>query len=954
MFRTARALSALGLLTGAGTAAAQVPTFACPDITTLSFTGSVQDYRIPALYGRAVELRVEGGDGGDASRRFNGNEADRVDGGEGATAVILCRVGTGTNEIAPGGTLRFIVGGAGEEYGSDSFVSLPGFSDGYGGAGGGGSAVLYLPPGETDWNNSIILVAAGGGGGGAIIWGPTSGASSSWDGGNAQTGTCGGDPTEGCDGDQAQGGCDGQAGGYHDEGEDNGEARRKAGGGAFSFNGQELGGRDGFPFGGRGGTGIDGGWGFGGGGAGGVEPGGGGGYSGGASYDLDEYNDIIRLDCNGGAGGGGSFVNDAYDLRSASTPAQIFEGNSGDQGIGTFLALSTTTNNNVAAGAVEIGNGSIAFASFCAATATNIPYCGIPVLSPDVWYTYTNTSTCPKAITITPTVNDVTGAAVDAGFLQILGYSGGDPTGTECRTRSTDGVYTDVVAPGERISLRVFSPTVANLTALLNVSVADAPIPNNEVVSPLIVAENQQINLEFCGTTSGTLDFTACNATLTSGFVAYYQFINPDSCPVDATFNLISGTVNDLRIFNINDNCREASIGQLSSRLGGGESMLVQIVSQSGAPISFDFTSQAVTGLPDCDLDGVPDACDPVSVCSVVNDDQANAIDLPLGRTEYSSAFATLDGMSSCSPADAGSTADIWFTHTAAEAGQLFASVLTADGFGFRDVGVSIFTEDGSTERGCDAGDQFDRIPNAIRQAVALASVRAGETVLIRVEMDDRPADNDLHSGSIWIDIDTAFTNDICSNAIVVTGTPGATTTVPFDLTQSQIETPDSCSPTFPGSTDFDLFDGWFSYTSTESGDVEFAAERSSNSALRGAIAVFDGCGGSVLACDAFSDGRPEPLKVRLSMAAGETVLIRVSALEFELGSSTFAVTIPESNCNIADIARPFGVLDLDDVDAFITAFLAQDAAADIAQPFGVLDLGDVDGFISSFQTGCP
>ncbi|MEM1186608.1 MAG: beta-propeller fold lactonase family protein [Planctomycetota bacterium] len=58
--------------------------------------------------------------------------------------------------------------------------------------------------------------------------------------------------------------------------------------------------------------------------------------------------------------------------------------------------------------------------------------------------------------------------------------------------------------------------------------------------------------------------------------------------------------------------------------------------------------------------------------------------------------------------------------------------------------------------------------------------------------------------------------------------------------------------------------------------------------------------------------------------------------------------------CNAADLGVPFGFLDLEDVDVFIAAFLAGDAAADIAFPFGFIDLSDVDAFIGSFLAGCP
>ncbi|MBZ0173261.1 MAG: zinc metalloprotease [Phycisphaerales bacterium] len=60
------------------------------------------------------------------------------------------------------------------------------------------------------------------------------------------------------------------------------------------------------------------------------------------------------------------------------------------------------------------------------------------------------------------------------------------------------------------------------------------------------------------------------------------------------------------------------------------------------------------------------------------------------------------------------------------------------------------------------------------------------------------------------------------------------------------------------------------------------------------------------------------------------------------------------SACNAADIAEPFGVLDLGDTQAFVAAFLAQDSAADIAPPNGVFDLEDVQAFIAAFNAGCP
>lgn len=61
-----------------------------------------------------------------------------------------------------------------------------------------------------------------------------------------------------------------------------------------------------------------------------------------------------------------------------------------------------------------------------------------------------------------------------------------------------------------------------------------------------------------------------------------------------------------------------------------------------------------------------------------------------------------------------------------------------------------------------------------------------------------------------------------------------------------------------------------------------------------------------------------------------------------------------EAPCADADLAAPFGVIDLTDVNAFIAAFIAQGEDADLAPPAGVLDLSDVQVFVEAFNTGCP
>lgn len=65
-------------------------------------------------------------------------------------------------------------------------------------------------------------------------------------------------------------------------------------------------------------------------------------------------------------------------------------------------------------------------------------------------------------------------------------------------------------------------------------------------------------------------------------------------------------------------------------------------------------------------------------------------------------------------------------------------------------------------------------------------------------------------------------------------------------------------------------------------------------------------------------------------------------------------VAADAGGCNAADIAAPFEVLDLADIQAFVNAFVAQDSLADLAAPTGVFDLADIQAFVGAFTAGCP
>ena len=138
-------------------------------------------------------------------------------------------------------------------------------------------------------------------------------------------------------------------------------------------------------------------------------------------------------------------------------------------------------------------------------------------------------------------------------------------------------------------------------------------------------------------------------------------------------------------------------------------------------------------------------------------------------------------------------------------------------------------------------------------------------------------------------------------------------------------------------------------------------AELAANGEARSWVRI-DEVGGARLFDEDASAG-PRSIDEFVTLPAGDYEFqLRCDAgvtLNYEEGSGSESASYGGSltvagGCNEADLAEPFGVLDLADVQGFASAFLAGEASADIAAPFGVLDLADVQAFIGAFLAGCP
>ncbi|MBZ0171542.1 MAG: hypothetical protein K8E66_04110, partial [Phycisphaerales bacterium] len=76
----------------------------------------------------------------------------------------------------------------------------------------------------------------------------------------------------------------------------------------------------------------------------------------------------------------------------------------------------------------------------------------------------------------------------------------------------------------------------------------------------------------------------------------------------------------------------------------------------------------------------------------------------------------------------------------------------------------------------------------------------------------------------------------------------------------------------------------------------------------------------------------------------------------FEVAEDAFRQGVRHFTGNADCLADLNGdtLLDLADLNAFVSSYLAQGLIADVADPVGVWNLSDLNAFIQAFQAGCP
>jgi len=406
----------------------------------LNYTGTAVDNTIPLTGApQTYTFQIKGGDGGWARIERctqTGCSICEAEGGKAAEAVATFVVGNGPGQLAPGGTLRFIVGGRGTDGYGLTFVNIGTQS----GGGGGGTAILYRPPnlaGESCASDWQVLMAAGGGGGAYQGAAPIAGCVNSNNGKSGRIDSNGSGGDGGGGGNAGDGGTFGQGGGC---GDSTIGLLSGGGGGYLSGGGCGMGGGAGCPSGGDGGQtgGSPGGWGFGGGGGAqaGGGGGGGGGYSGGGGGG------------NARAGGGGG----SYIASFAYSPNIFVSNNPNPDGFVFFqcgCAVGDPPVNDECAGALPLTPGIVTGCTDQATNSSEAPLScstGNPLVK-DIWYYYTNNDICAQQVDLAWCDND---------FKELVGFyfeCGGAEAA--CADFLTSCSATITLAAGDTVYLRI-------------------------------------------------------------------------------------------------------------------------------------------------------------------------------------------------------------------------------------------------------------------------------------------------------------------------------------------------------------------------------------------------------------------------------------------------------------------------------------------------------------------
>jgi len=591
-------------------------------IGTDTRVGTYQDFNIPPTDTPMwIDLTVKGADGGNAETTGPFTTNCFQGGGKGAEVSARLLTGVEAGRLSPGGKLRFIIGG----HGQDGRIKRSAFGNNIvPSGGGGGTAVLYQESPSSNW---VPLIVAGGGGGayqGLAFYVCVNNNSGS-PGNTVITGANAGCGTGGGGQNGTAGGCNGNAGnGYDDPFVPSG-----AGAGAYTrpFDSVHAA-QKGHPTGGSGGNrNRNGGFGYGGGGGGKTGGGGGGGYSGGG----------LSTDFHGG-GGGGSYVNPTFS-DPANATAVVSTSATRNGWISYAWGTRPSNANNFCVNATPMSDGKIV-SSTAFSGLDGSPWICDEICWHDAWFSYSN----PNDYDLVVTADTCQLETVFQTVLEVLDTCGGNiltcgtprtciaPGGTLFQHRAK---VTWTVPAGATHYIRLSGAGGTDGAYGMDVSsVAVAPV-NNSYAGAIALTPEASYDGRTIGASLAAP--TTCSGTIDSPSV-WYSYTNSSQTPEWVTVDSCDPATNFPCAITTFDASGATELACSSQACGNGAyvnwlvpagathricvsgidgaegrfrlSVNAQADSDGDTVPDIDDFCPGQDDLIDCDLNGVPDACD--------------------------------------------------------------------------------------------------------------------------------------------------------------------------------------------------------------------------------------------------------------------------------------------------------------------------------------------------------
>ena len=381
------------------------------------------------------------------------------------------------------------------------------------------------------------------------------------------------------------------------------------------------------------------------------------------------------------------------------------------------------------------------------------------------------------------------------------------------------------------------------VTLLFCTNICLGSLPDNDQCSNAIEV---QAGVTYNGSTANATGDDTSGCSSSDDLDVWHIFTPTQTAP--AVFSLAGSTFDTtLAIYNqcngteltCNDDVSGTSQSEIIMPVIAGTPYLVRIAGYNHHTGNYSLTINYVV-LPD-------------------NDTCEDAIEVHPGFPYFGSTIsATGQSTSSCGYLD---NADVWHIFNPTQSGIATISLM---GSSF-DTTLAIYDQCSGMELACNnnAGDA---------QSEIVMQVEAGKSYLIRIAGQDR------RMGDYILNIYFPPANDECINAVeVYSGIP------------CYASTNGATGESTSGCYDSDYRDVWHVFTATQSGLLSFSLL---DSCFNTTMAIYDGCGGTELACNDNANNSPQS-EITMPVQAGSKYYIRIAGIQNITGQYVLTITPP-------------------------------------------------------------